>query len=349
LHIGKLLSGRLSVGDTVQAEVDAARRQSTVLNHSATHLLHAALRQVLGKHVQQKGSLVAPDRLRFDFSHHAPLSDDELHRIENLVNAEIRRNQTADIRHMGYDEALDFGAIALFGEKYGDRVRVLKFGDFSTELCGGTHVSRTGDIGLFKIVAETGVAAGVRRIEAVTGAGAMAYVDRLEQRLGAVARLVRSGPDAAEDKVRQLLERARRLEKDIEQLKRQLASGQGGDLSERTINIDGIKVLAARIDGADARTLRETVDRLKDKLRSGVVVLGTVEDGKVRLVAGVTRDQTERLSAGTLINQVARQVGGKGGGRADLAQAGGTDPERLDAALESVPDQVREQLAALTP
>lgn len=348
LHIGKLLSGRITVGDTLQAEVDGARRQTTVLHHSATHLLHAALRQVLGNHVQQKGSLVAPDRLRFDFSHHAPLSDDELSRIESLVNAEIRRNAAADIRHMGYDEALDFGAIALFGEKYGDTVRVLKFGEFSTELCGGTHVNRTGDIGLFKIVNETGVAAGIRRIEAVAGEQALAHVDEQEQRLGRIARLLKASTEHTEDKVRQLLERQRQLEKNIEQLKQRLASGQGTDLTAQAVPVADIRVLASRLDGADPKTLRSTVDRLKDKLGSAAIVLASVEDGKVRLVAGVTDDQTGRLSAGELVNAVAQQIGGRGGGRADLAQAGGTEPDKLDNALSTVPDWVRRQLTVMT-
>ncbi|MDX1572191.1 MAG: DHHA1 domain-containing protein, partial [Xanthomonadales bacterium] len=314
----------------------------------ATHLLHAALRQVLGSHVQQKGSLVAPDRLRFDFSHNAPLSDDELQRIEGLVNAEIRRNAAAEIRHMGYDEALDFGAIALFGEKYGNQVRVLRFGDFSTELCGGTHVDRTGDIGLFKITTETGVAAGVRRIEALTGQRALDYVDTLEQRLQRVARLVKGDADNPEARVQQLLERNRRLERELEQLKQRLAGGQGKDLTADAVEVAGIKVLAARLDGADARTLREAVDRCKDKLGSAAVVLATVEDGKVRLVAGVTRDQTTRLGAGDLVNAVAQQIGGRGGGRPDMAQAGGGDPQRLDAALQQVPNWVEERIGATT-
>ncbi len=348
LHLGKLLEGEIAVGDTLNAEVDAARRQTTVQHHSATHLLHAALRQILGKHVQQKGSLVAPERLRFDFSHHAPLTDDELMRIEHLVNAEIRRNAEADIRHMGYHEALDHGAMALFGEKYGDVVRVLTFGEFSIELCGGTHVRRTGDIGLFKITTETGVAAGVRRIEAVVGEAAMARVDELEQRLGRVAQLLKANPEQSEEKIRQVLERQRRLEKEVAQLQQRLTSGQSQDLTAQAVTVETLKVLATRIDGADAKALRQTMDQLKDQLKSAAIVLASVDNGKVRLVAGVTRDQTERLSAGDLVNAVAVQVGGRGGGRADLAQAGGNQAEHLDAALRSVPQWVAAQLAAMT-
>ncbi len=345
VHLGKVLSGRLATGAMVQAEVDAARRQAIVLNHSATHLLHAALRQVLGGHVQQKGSLVAPDRLRFDFSHNTPLGGDELQRIEQMVNAEIRRNIAADVRQMGYDEALQSGAIALFGEKYGDTVRVLKFDDFSTELCGGTHVGRTGDIGLFKIVSETGVAAGVRRIEAATGAAALAHMNDLAGRLDGVARLVKGSAVSAGERVRQLLERNRRLEKDLENLKQRLASGQSSDLSEQAVDVAGIKVLASQLDGADAKTLRSAVDRLKDQLGSAAIVLAAVDGDTVRLVAGITGDQTKHLNAGALIQAIADRIGGKGGGRADLAQAGGGDPARLPEALANVPDWVREQLA----
>ena len=344
LHIGQLKQGRLSIGDTVEAVVDEARRQAIVLNHSATHLLHAALRQVLGQHVQQKGSLVAPDRLRFDFSHNAPLSEDELQRIETLVNQAIRRNEAADVRHMSYDEAIKFGAIALFGEKYGDQVRVMKFGDFSTELCGGTHVARTGDIGVFKIISETGIAAGVRRIEALTGANALEYIRSLEQRLQNIAQLVKGSPDNASDKVRQLSQRSRELEKEIEQLKKRLASGQGSDLSTQAIDIDGVKVLAAKLDGVDVKTLRSAVDQFRDKLKNAAVVLATVDNDTVRLVAGVTKAETDRLKAGELINVVAQEIGAKGGGRPDLAQAGGGDPAKLEAALKIVPDWVKTQL-----
>ncbi|MDE2461418.1 MAG: alanine--tRNA ligase, partial [Gammaproteobacteria bacterium] len=343
-HLGTVLKGEFKIGDTVEAQVDENLRAATVLNHSATHLLHAALRKVLGTHVVQKGSLVAPDRLRFDFSHNQPVTPKELERIEELVNAEIRKNAEADVRQMAYDEAIKFGAMALFGEKYGDVVRVMKFGDFSTELCGGTHVRHVGDIGFFKIVSETGVAAGIRRIEALTGEGAVQWAQQAERTLHALADLTRSSADMLGEKVEQLVERNRRLEKELEQMKGRLASREGGDLASQAVEINGLKVLASRLDGADAKTLRDTVDQLKNKLGSAAVVLAAVEDGKVRLVAGVTADRTAKIKAGELVNQVAQQVGGKGGGRADMAQAGGTDPSQLDAALKSVPEWVRSRL-----
>ncbi|MEZ5591708.1 MAG: alanine--tRNA ligase [Gammaproteobacteria bacterium] len=345
LHIGRIEHGSLRLGDKIEALVDADRRQAIVLNHSATHLLHAALRQVLGTHVQQKGSLVAPDRLRFDFSHHAPLTAEELQRIETLVNQAIRRNEAADVRQMSYDDALKFGAIALFGEKYGDQVRVMKFGDFSTELCGGTHVNRTGDIGLFKIISETGIASGVRRIEALTGANALNHVRTVEQRLDQIAQLVKGSPDNANEKVRQLSARARELEKEIVQLKQRLASGQSNDLSTQAVDIKGIKVLAARLDAVDVKTLRSAVDQFRDKLQHAAVLLATVDGDTVRLVAGVTKAETSRIKAGDLVNVVAQQIGARGGGRPDLAQAGGGDPAKLDAALQAVPDWVKTQLA----
>ncbi len=344
-HIGRLKQGRLRRGDRVLAQVDGEKRQATALHHSATHLLHAALRQVLGMHVSQKGSLVDPQRLRFDFSHFEPISAEQLETIERLVNAQIRGNVTVETTIMAPDEAIAAGAMALFGEKYGDQVRVLRMGEFSTELCGGTHVRRVGDIGLFKIVSEGGVAAGVRRIEAVTGERALDYVASLQDHARQVAQLVKGDRDNFSDKVRQVVERARQLEKEIEQLKGRLASGQGADLLSQTVEINGVKVLAARLDGVDAKTLREAVDRCKDQLKAAAVVLATVEDGKVRLVAGVTPTETQRLKAGELVNMVAQQVGGKGGGRPDLAQAGGIDPTKLDHALRSVPDWVRGQLA----
>ena len=344
-HIGVLKQGQLRRGGKVFAQVDAAQRQATALHHSATHLLHAALRRVLGTHVTQKGSLVDPQRLRFDFSHFEPISTEQLDAIERLVNAQIRGNVVVETTLMAPEDAIAAGAMALFGEKYGDRVRVLRMGDFSTELCGGTHVRRVGDIGLFKIVAEGGVAAGVRRIEAVTGERALDYITSLQDRARQVAHLVKGDRDNFSDKVRQLVERTRQLEKEIEQLKGRLASGQGADLLSQTVEVDGIKVLAARLDGVDAKTLREAVDRCKDQLKAAAVVLATVEDGKVRLVAGVTSAETQRIKAGELVNVVAQQVGGKGGGRADLAQAGGTDPTKLDHALRSVPEWVRGQLA----
>ncbi|TCO75766.1 alanyl-tRNA synthetase [Plasticicumulans lactativorans] len=344
LHIGRVEAGALAVGARVHAAVDAARRSATALNHSATHLLHAALRQVLGTHVMQKGSLVDPERLRFDFSHPEALTPAQIETIERLVNAQIRGNVEVTTRLMPIDTAKAAGALALFGEKYGDEVRVLSMGAFSTELCGGTHVGRVGDIGLFKITAEGGVAAGIRRIEAVTGERAYEHVHTLEQRLQAIAHIVRGDAASAETKVRGLAERVRGLEKELEQAKARLASSQGGDLAAQAVDIDGLKVLAARLDGADARTLRDTVDQLKNKLHAAAVVLAAVEDGKVRLVAGVTDSHTTRVKAGDLVNQVAQRVGGKGGGRADLAQAGGTDPSGLDAALAAVPAWVASQL-----
>ncbi|MGH8282567.1 MAG: alanine--tRNA ligase [Gammaproteobacteria bacterium] len=343
-HLGTVVTGELKIGESVDAQVDEKLRAATVLNHSATHLLHAALRKVLGTHVTQKGSLVAPDRLRFDFSHYQPLTPEELWHIEDLVNEEIRKNAEAGVRQMGYDEAIKSGAMALFGEKYGDTVRVMTFGDFSTELCGGTHVRHVGDIGLFKILGESSVAAGVRRIEALTGEGAITWLHKTERTLRSIAEVTKGSLDNVEDKVSQLVERNRKLEKELEQLKGRMASCQGRDLASEAVDIKGIKVLASRLDGADAKTLRDTVDQLKNKLGSAAVVLAAVEDGKVRLVAGVTADRMTKIKAGELINFVAEQVGGKGGGRPDMAQAGGTDPSKLDAALKSVPEWVRAQL-----
>ena len=341
VHLGKLESGSLKVGGSVAAVVDGARRQATRLNHSATHLLHAALRQVLGTHVLQKGSLVAPDRLRFDFSHYSAVTPDELARIEAIVNEQVRRNAEAETKLMKFDAAVEAGAMALFGEKYEDDVRVLRIGEFSTELCGGTHVRRAGDIGLFKIVSEGGVAAGVRRIEAVTGQGAYDYVVATDQRLREVADLVRGSRDDVDDKVRQLIERARKLEKEIAQLKDKLMSGANTDLSANAQTIRGVKVVSAIADGADAAALRNAVDQLKAKLGSAIIVLGAkVADDKVALIAGVTPDLVNKAKAGDLVNFVAQQVGGKGGGRPDLAQAGGTDPSKLDAALGSVANWV---------
>jgi alanyl-tRNA synthetase len=327
------------------AQVDGARRTAIALNHSATHLLHAALREVLGGHVQQKGSLVAPDRLRFDFSHGQALSQEEIHRIEELVNIAIRRNDPAETRVMALDDAVAAGAMSLFGEKYESDVRVLSFGDFSMELCGGTHVERTGDIGLFKIISESGVAAGIRRVEAVTGQAAYEWVVRVDQVLRDVATLLRGSREDVDEKVRELSERAKRLEKEVQQLKSKLATGQGGDVSAQAKVVNGIKVLAAQIEGADAKALRVSVDQLKEKLGSSVIVLATVQEGKVLLVAGVSADLVARLRAGDIAGAVAAQVGGKGGGRADFAQAGGTQPENLGAALASVEALVRNRLA----
>jgi alanyl-tRNA synthetase len=345
-HQGLVERGRIRVGDVLKARVAAGRRADTMRNHSATHLLHAALRKVLGSHVQQKGSLVEPERLRFDFSHGRPLSPEELKEIEALVNAEVLANVAADVRVMAHDEALAAGAIALFGEKYGERVRVLRFGDFSTELCGGTHVGRTGDIGAFKIVSESGVAAGVRRIEAVSGLGALAYLDAGERILRELGALLRAGREDSVDKLAQVLDRSRKLEREVDALKARLASGQGRDLASAAQLVAGAKVLSTRIDAADGKALRATVDRLKDQLGSAVVVLGAVEEsGKVVLVAGVTPDLVGRVKAGELISQVAARVGGKGGGRADFAQAGGSDANRLAEALGLVPKLVQEALA----
>ncbi len=344
-HSGVLESGTLQVGDRVEARVDAQRRKAVALNHSATHLLHAALRQVLGKHVQQKGSLVAPDRLRFDFSHTQAVTPAELHRIEALVNSEIRRNAAAETRVMALDAAVAAGAMSLFGEKYDSDVRVLSIGDFSLELCGGTHVERAGDIGLFKIVSESGVAAGVRRIEAVTGLAAYEWVVHTDDLLRDIAGLLRGSRDDVDGKVRELVERSRRLEREVLQLKARLASGQGGDLAAQAKSVGGIKVLAAQIDGADAKALRDAVDQLKSKLGSSVVVLGTVQDGKVVLVSGVSKDLIEKVRAGDIVGAIAEKVGGRGGGRADFAQAGGTQPENLGTALAAVESLVSARLA----
>jgi alanyl-tRNA synthetase len=346
VHFGVCESGAVAVGAEVRATVDEATRHATRLHHSATHLLHAALRRVLGTHVAQKGSLVAPDRLRFDFSHHEAIRPEQLAEIERLVNAEIRRNAEAETRLMKYDQAVASGAMALFGEKYGDEVRVLRIGDFSTELCGGTHVRRAGDIGVFKIVAESGIAAGIRRIEAVAGELALARIAADEATLKRLADMVKGSRDDLEPKLRQLLDRSRALEKEVQRLKSRLAGASGRDMASEARDVGGIKVLAVRLDdGTDAKTLREVVDRMKDKLGTAVVVLGAAtEDGKVRIAAGVTRDAMERVRAGDVVNAVAQRVGGKGGGRPDFAQAGGTAPEALDDALVAVHQWVAAQL-----
>jgi alanyl-tRNA synthetase len=344
-HVGVLDGGELRVGDPVEARVDHERRQAIALNHSATHLLHAALRKVLGTHVVQKGSLVAADRLRFDFSHTQAVSVEELAKIEALVNAAIRNNAPAETRVMALDAAVAAGAMSLFGEKYESDVRVLSIGDFSMELCGGTHVERAGDIGLFKILSESGVAAGVRRIEAVTGQRAYEWVVHTEQVVRDIAALLRGSRDDVDEKVRELVERARKLEKEVQQLKSKLATGQGGDLTSHAKDVDGVKVLAAQIDEADAKSLRAAVDQLKSKLGSSVVVLATVQEGKVILVAGVSADLLSRLKAGDIAGAVAAEVGGRGGGRADFAQAGGTQPENLDKALAGVESLVRTGLS----
>lgn len=344
VHFGSVEQGELKVGDKMEAVVDAERRQAIRLNHSATHLMHAALRQVLGEHVAQKGSLVAPDRLRFDFSHYEGVTAGQLAEIEDLVNTEIRRNVTADTDLMSYDAAIESGAMALFGEKYGDKVRVLRFGDFSVELCGGTHVDRSGDIGVFKITSEGGVASGVRRIEALTGAGAMDWIATNQRTLNELAKMLRSQPEQSAAKVEQLLQRSKGLEKELAAAKQALVTGQAKDYSDKVQEIAGIKVLAVRMDGADARTLRDAVDRFKDKLGNAVVVLGSANGDKVHLAAGVTKNNIDKIRAGDLIKPVAEQVGGKGGGRADFAQAGGTNAAALDQALASVPKWVAEHL-----
>ncbi len=343
-HIGRALQGRLCVGAEVNAEVDAEARRETARNHSATHLLHAALRQVLGSHVQQKGSLVNPAHLRFDFSHFEAIDRERLEAVEALVNARIRDNLAVETRIMGLAEAKALGAMALFGEKYGERVRVLRMGDFSTELCGGTHVRATGDIGLFKIVSEGGVAAGVRRIEAVTGGRAVALMQAEARALAGVASRLKGPALEAPQRLDQVLARERGLEKELERLKARLASAAGSDLTARAKDLGGVRVLAARLDGADPKTLRTTLDQLKNRLGSAVILLATVRDGKVALAAGVTPDLTDRCKAGDLVKAAAARVGGRGGGRPDMAQAGGGDPDGLPAALALVEDWVRERL-----
>jgi alanyl-tRNA synthetase len=343
-HKGRMTTGRLAVGEAIDAQVDAQARQRAAYNHSATHLMHAALRRVLGNHVTQKGSLVNAERTRFDFAHPQPLTVDEIRQIEEQVNAEIRRNNRVETRLMKHDEAIKAGAMALFGEKYGDEVRVVGMGDFSTELCGGTHVNRTGDIGLFKVVAEGGVAAGVRRIEAVTGPGALAYAQAQEMTLREVADLVRAQPQEVAARLAQIQDQVKALEKELARYKSKMAASQGDDLASQAVEIAGIKVLAATIEGADAKALRELADKLRDKLKSCAVVLGSTLDGKVALIAAVTPDAIGKIKAGELVNFVAAQVGGKGGGKPDLAQAGGTLPENLPKALAGVLDWVRGKL-----
>ena len=345
VHIGKLNEGALRVGDVVRLQVNAERRQAIVLNHSATHLLHAALRQVLGPHVTQKGSLVGPDRLRFDFSHPNPMHHDELMLVEKIVNQQIRQNNETQTNLMNLDDAISSGAMALFGEKYDDEVRVLKMGDFSVELCGGTHVKRTGDIGLFKITLETGIAAGIRRIEAITGQAALDYMNRLEHDLDVISSLVKGSRQDIAENVRSMANRLRIVDKELEQLKSVLASTKGDDMANSAIDINGIKVLAEAVDNADVKQLRETVDQLKNKLGHAAIVLGSVEDGKVRLIAGVTKDVSNQIPAGELVNMVAEQVGGRGGGRPDMAQAGGSDADALPSALASVPKWVESRLS----
>ncbi|EGT1504108.1 alanine--tRNA ligase [Salmonella enterica] len=343
-HLGKLSAGALKVGDAVQADVDEARRACIRLNHSATHLMHAALRQVLGTHVAQKGSLVSDKVLRFDFSHNEAMKPSEIRQVEDLVNAQIRRNLPIETNIMDLDAARAKGAMALFGEKYDERVRVLSMGDFSTELCGGTHASRTGDIGLFRIISESGTAAGIRRIEAVTGEGAMATVHAQSDRLNDIAHLLKGDSQNLGDKVRAVLERTRQLEKELQQLKDQAAAQESANLSSKAVDLNGVKLLVSELAGIEPKMLRTMVDDLKNQLGSTVIVLATVVEGKVSLIAGVSKDVTDRVKAGELIGMVAQQVGGKGGGRPDMAQAGGTDAAALPAALASVQGWVSAKL-----
>jgi len=346
LHKGKLLTGTLTNGQLCDARVSAEDRKATELNHSATHLLHAALRQVLGDHVAQKGSLVNPERLRFDFSHFEPVTASEISTVERIVNEQIRANNPVSAQIMAKDDAVKAGAMALFGEKYGDEVRVLKIGEFSTELCGGTHVERAGDIGCFKIINETGVAAGVRRIEAVTGSGCFDWILSRDQALASIAGLLKSAPEKAPEKVEQLIEKSRLLEKQLERLNAKLASSAGNELGAQAIDVAGIKVLAVKLEGVDSKSLKDMVDQLKNKLGSAAIVLAVVDGDKVSLTAGVTKDRMAQIKAGDLVNFVATQVGGKGGGRPDMAQAGGNDPSKLADALAQVPAWVQTQLGA---
>ena len=347
LHIGRLLSGSIKIGDSINAEVEKPRRDATVRNHSATHLLHASLRTTLGDHVQQKGSLVTPAYLRFDFSHGEPVSQSQLMEIETWVNEQVRSNHQSNTEEMAMDDAIDKGATALFGEKYGERVRVVELGEHSIELCGGTHVTASGDIGAFRVTGETGVAAGVRRVEAVTGAAAVEFTVNEHIQLAEIAGTLKTSVDKVGSRVVQLTEQNRELNRELDRLKSQLASSTGDSLLSQAVEIGGIKVLAVEIDNADAKALRDSVDKMKDKLGTAAVVLAAKEDGKVRLIAGVSKDATDRIRAGDLVNHVATQVGGKGGGRPDLAQAGGTQPGNLSVALDSVPDWISMQLEKL--
>ncbi len=342
-HKGLLSSGRLVVKDKIMAKVNAATRTSTANNHSATHLLHAALRQILGRHVTQKGSLVDANRLRFDFSHNAPMSAEETREIERLVNEQIRNNWAVEADLMSYDDAIKRGAMALFGEKYTDEVRVIDMGGFSTELCGGTHVAQIGQIGLFKIIMESGVAAGIRRLEAITGKGAVDYIQQREAQLQEIAGTLKTNPQEVTQKITQIIENVRQTEKELARLKTKLAGSQSDELIAQAQEIKGINVLTAHLEGANAKTLRDTLDKLKDKLKTCVIVLSTVEGSKVTLIAGVSADLTKQIKAGELVNFVAQQVGGKGGGRPDMAQAGGTQPDQLPKALDSVKNWINEK------
>jgi len=342
-HHGVVKTGELAVGDTVAANVDLDKRMRTMRHHSATHLLHKALREVLGPHVQQKGSLVDEEKTRFDFSHNAPMTAEQIRRVEAIVNAEILRNEATRAQTMPIDEAQKLGAMMLFGEKYGDVVRVLDIGS-SRELCGGTHVARTGDIGLFRVTSEGGVAAGIRRIEAVAGTVAVALAQQESDRLARVATALKAQPAEVEAKIAQMADTVKSLEKEVSRLKGKMAASQGQDLASTAVDVKGVKVLAAKLEGADAKTLRDTMDQLKSKLKSSAIVLAASEGEKVSLIAGVTADLIAKIKAGELVNHVATQVGGKGGGRPDMAQAGGTDSKALPKALDSVKEWVAERL-----
>ncbi|MCW9014587.1 MAG: alanine--tRNA ligase [Gammaproteobacteria bacterium] len=344
IHIGSLSKGSLKTGDKLQAIIDADRRSATIRNHSATHLMHAALREILGEHVQQKGSLVNNERLRFDFSHVETVKPEELRRIEQLVNAQIRRNLDTSAEEMAITAAKEKGAMALFGEKYGDEVRVVSMGDFSIELCGGVHVNRTGDIGYFKITSESGIASGVRRIEAVTGVAAVEWAEQQDKQINNLSSILKANRDELESKAQQLLDRLKAQDRELSQLKSRLATQTGRDITADAVEIAGIKVLAVKLDGVDSKAMRDTMDQLKNKLGSAAIVLATTEGNKVSLCAGVTKDQTARLKAGDLVNMVASQVGGKGGGRPDMAMAGGSQPDNIDKALASVPNWINAQL-----
>jgi len=344
IHIGSVSEGSLSVGDTLSAEINAELRDATIRNHSATHLMHAALRTVLGEHVQQKGSLVNSERLRFDFSHNEAVTAEQLFEIERMVNQQIRSNLETESEEMAIADAKAKGAMALFGEKYGDEVRVVSMGDFSVELCGGVHVKRSGDIGAFKVIAETGIASGVRRIEAVTGIAAVNYSNHQSNKINKISSILKASSDEVEDKLLQVLSKVRAQEKEITQLKSKMATQTGKDLTADAIEVDGVKVLAVKLEGVDSKSLRDTMDQLKNKLGTAIILLATAEDKKVSLCAGVTKDLIKRLKAGDLVNMVASQVGGKGGGRPDMAMAGGSQPENLDAAIASVHAWVEKQL-----
>ncbi len=345
IHIGSLAEGSVKVGDRLHAVIDADRRDATIRNHSATHLMHAALRQVLGEHVQQKGSLVNSERLRFDFSHNEAVTPQQLFEIEQIVNQQIRNNVPTEAEVMAIADAKAKGAMALFGEKYGEEVRVISMGDFSVELCGGVHVNRTGDIGAFKIIAETGIASGVRRIEAITGVASVDYFNLQSSKINKISSLLKASNDEVEDKLQQVLSKLKSQEKEIAQLKSKMATQTGRDLTADAVEVSGVKVLSVKLDGVDSKSLRDTMDQLKNKLGSAVIVLATADEGKVSLCAGVTKDLVKRLKAGDLVNMVASQVGGKGGGRPDMAMAGGSQPENIDSALASVEAWVSDQLA----